>query len=245
MKIDLTNASFLTIAQLGNLTSSLDALHQRVIKAIDRLQHDVGARKAEIANRWKRLDGISAADRQRLAEQETSKAVLEIKANSQKEVDGLMREAGRLHTQIMDQKSFYASKAMVLNRAGLGTDRRANIEQTTARARPATLAGMMQFAIGTNDLVMAAAVVLENDTRRESDRGFSSQDALALITVEEFDKAHEYLKIADVRLQGIVLAVRAWTMGRANPIDTVSLAMRNRELNLSVLGHGGDDGDDV
>lgn len=238
MKIELFPTSFLNVVQLGELTSNLDLIHGRVLKAIERLQNDVATRKAEIAGRWKQMF-VDDESRRRFVAQENDKATSLIREGAKQELDRLLKEAGVPYHRITAQKPFYASRILVLNRQGLGTDKRAVYESTVEKARSVSLAGLMQLAIGTSDLVLAAALAQENDLRRDSDRGFDTVQALKLLKIEEYDKAQEYIQIAEVRFQAIVLAIRTWGMGRSNPLDTVSLAMRKREVE-SARGRNAD-----
>ncbi|PBQ14311.1 hypothetical protein CCL09_22430 [Pseudomonas congelans] len=52
---------------------------------------------------------------------------------------------------------------------------------------------------------------------------------------EAFLKVQEYIKIAETRFQGVVIAIRAWNSGRKNPLSTVSLALRQGELDEQLL----------
>ena len=105
--------------QIGELASHLDAIHTRALKAIERLNQDVASRKADIANRWKSA-GIDAADKARFAQSETVAAARQIKDNSAKELDKLLKDAGAPHAQLVSQREFYSSPAKVLARAALG-----------------------------------------------------------------------------------------------------------------------------
>lgn len=240
MKIELHNTSFLTVSQIGDLTSQLDVAHTQALKALDRLHKDVATRQAEIKDRWQRVQGLTGAEKMRLAGQEISTIQQTIRANSKDELDRLFKHAGGLHRQVQAQKVHYAHKAQVLGRFGMGTERRSLLEGSAAKTRPVALANMVQHAIGTNDLVLAAVVLTENDYRRESDRAFRSGEALDMLAVPEFDKAHEFFKLADVRFQAVVLAVRTWTMGKTNPIDTVALGLRKNALEADAED-GGDE----
>lgn len=235
MKIELFPTPFLNVSQIGELASGLDLIHGRVLKVIERLQKDVETRKAEIASRWKQMD-VDDADRRRFISQENGKAIVIIRENARKELDGLLKEAGAAYHRIADQKPYYASRILVLNRQGLGTEKRAQYERTAEKARSVSLAGLMQLAIGTSDLVLAAALVQENDSRRESDRGFDTLEGLKQIKLEEYEKAQEYIRLSDVRFQAVVLAIRTWSMGKSNPLETVTLALRKRELETADGG---------
>jgi hypothetical protein len=65
MKIELTGASFLTLPELGELAARLDALHQKTVKTIDRLESEIEAQKARVAERWKGVRALGLADRSR------------------------------------------------------------------------------------------------------------------------------------------------------------------------------------
>lgn len=60
--------------------------------------------------------------------------------------------------------------------------------------------------------------------------------------LDDYEKVREYIKLGDARLQGILVAVRTWQSGRSNPLNTVSLAMREQEIDHALIGGGnGDD----
>ncbi|QDJ48590.1 hypothetical protein CBR71_06985 [Bordetella hinzii] len=58
--------------------------------------------------------------------------------------------------------------------------------------------------------------------------------------MEDYEKVREYIKLGDARLQGILVAVRTWQSGRTNPLNTVSLAMREQEIDHALIGDGDD-----
>lgn len=233
MKITLVHTPIQNPQQIGELTSSLDSTHTKVLKVIERLNKDVAAKKAEIANRWKNFR-ISMQDRVRLSEEETSKCILEIRENSKAELDRLFKEAGETYNQIVTQKIYYDNPVKVLSRHGLGDPRRTDYILQLQHAGSAEMANIGQLAVATDNAVLAAAVLSRLDAMPTNQRPFSAHD-LALAVKTDFGKVAEYLKIAEVRFQGIVLAVRAWNAGKANPIDTVSLAMRQRTLDKAIL----------
>ncbi len=107
----------------------------------------------------------------------------------------------------------------MLNRQGLGTARRTELERSAERARVVGLAGLGQLAIGTGDLVLAAVIINENDRRREAERAFSTSEFLSLMPgLDEFDKAQQYLLIGENRMNAIALAIRVWQTARPAPV---------------------------
>ena len=155
----LADAPLLTPAQIGELASSLDGLHGRVLKVIDRLQKDVEARKKDIASRWKSAPGVSAGDLARFAQNETVAAVRQIKDNSKAELDKMLKEAGPAHARLIAQRPFYDSPVKLLSRAALGDTRRTEYLNQLAYAGPAELGHMAQVAVATQNVPLAAAVL--------------------------------------------------------------------------------------
>jgi len=236
----LADAPLLTPAQIGELASSLDGLHGRVLKAIERLQKDVDTRKQEIANRWKSAPGVSAGDLARFAQNETVAAVRQIKANAEKELDGYLKSAGAPHAQLIAQRPFYDSPVKVLSRAALGDARRTEYLNQLAYAGPAELGHMAQVAVSTKNVPLAAAVLSLLDRMSSKDRPVGPAELAHAMRLDEFLKVQEYIKLGDARLQGILVAIRTWKQGRSNPLDVVQLAMRERAIDRDLIG-GGDD----
>lgn len=235
----LADAALLTPAQIGELASSLDGLHGRVLKAIDRLQKDVDTRKQEIANRWKQT-GVGMVDRARFAEQETLAVVRDIKANAEKELDGYLKSAGAPHAQLIAQRQFYDSPAKVLSRAALGDPKRTEYLNQLAYAGPAELGHMAQVAVSSKNVPLAAAVLSLLDRMPSKDRPVGPAELAHAMRLDDFLKVGEYIKLGDARLQGILVAIRTWKHGRSNPINTVQLALRERGIDRDLIG-GGDD----
>lgn len=235
-----TNTPLLTRAEIGELASSLDAMYSRVIKAIERLQNDVNVRKSAIANRWKTA-GIGAAERARFAEQETLASVLEIKANAAKELDGYLKAAGAPHAQLIAQRAFYESPAKVLSRAALGDPKRTEYLNQLSYAGPAELGHMAQVAVATENVPLAAAVLSLLDRMSSKDRPVAPAELAHAMRLDDYLKVQEYIKLGDLRLQGILVALRTWKQGRSNPVNTVQLAMRERAIDRGLLVEESDD----
>lgn len=225
--------------QIGELASNLDAIHTRAVKAIQRLQADIDARKAEIANRWKSA-GIDAADKARFAQSETVAAVRQIKDNSVKELDNLLKDAGAPHAQLVSQRDFYSSPAKVLSRAALGDPKRTEYINQLAYAGPAELGHMAQVAVATQNVPLAAAVLSLIDRMPSKDRPFGPVELASAMKLDDYLKVQEYIKLGDARLQGILVAIRTWNQGKANPLNTVQLALREQQIDHDLIG-GGDE----
>jgi hypothetical protein len=241
MKIELTQAPYLSVTQIGELASNLDAIHSRVIKAIERLNKDVAARKAEIAARWSKASGMQMSDRAHYAEAETVAAIGEIKDNSQAELDGLLKSAAPAHNSLVDQKAFYDSPVKVLARQGLGDPRRTEYLQQLQHAGASELGHMAQLAVSTKNATLAAAVLSLVDRMPTASRPFGPVELAEAMQLDDYVKARQYFKAGDVALQSIIVAIRVWKAGKTNPLNTVSLALQRKQLDALSGGPGGGD----
>lgn len=243
MKVELTNTPFLTVSQIGELASSLDALHGRVLGKIERLQEDIDIRKKAAADRWKLVD-LSTAERNRFAEKETFAIIGQIKDAAADEIDAFYKQAGALYHPLMAQKIYYESPVKVLAREALGDESRTAYLQQLSVAGPAELAHFGQLAVGTKNNALGAAVLSRLDALPMKERPFTPSEFASAMELDTYIKVREYLKIGELRLQGIILAIRTWKQGRSNPINTVSLALRSQQLDMKVLDSLEGDGDE-
>jgi hypothetical protein len=135
---------------------------------------------------------------------------------------------------LIAQRPYFDSPVKVLASWGLGTSQRSAYLEQLQYAGPVELGHMAQVAVGTKN-ALAAAVVSLIDARPTKDRPVSAQALAAAMHLEECEKVQEYLNIGEARLQGTVLANRTSMHHKSNPIDTVALAMFNRQVDYSVL----------
>ena len=99
---------FLNASQMIEQASALDAIYNRTVKAIARLQKDVDTAKAAVASRWSGTN-VSHAIRSQAEAEDARMAVMGIREKAEKELDGLMKEAGAAHNSIITQRPFYLS----------------------------------------------------------------------------------------------------------------------------------------
>lgn len=239
MKV-INQTPFMTTAQIGEATSALDSTHSRVLKTIQRLQSDFDTRRAEIKGRWLKtrqanLNGTSAVTLQGIEAQELAQAFSEIKKNGAKELDQLLKQVGASHALVIGQRLYYESAVQVLSREGLGSPERTSYALQLQGSISAELGHLGQFAVGTQNKVLAAAILSRIDRLPRDQRPFSAEDLASSMQLDTFVKVGEYIKIAEARLQGTLVAIRAWSAGRSNPLSTVSLALRAAELDSELL----------
>lgn len=236
MKIELTQTPLLSPQQIGELASNLDAIHSRVLKAIERLNKDVAARKNEIASRWKNAPGVGAGELARFAQNETLAAVRQIKDNSKAELDKLLKDAGTPHAQLAGQRPFYDSPVKVLSRAALGDPKRTEYIQQLTHAGPAELGHMAQVAVGTRNVALASAVLSLLDRLPTKERPVGPVELATAMRLDDFLKVQEWIKLGDARLQGILVAIRTWNAGKSNPLSSIQLAMREQQIDHGLIG---------
>jgi len=225
---------FLTGSQLVEQAALLDSLHNRALKAIDRLQRDVDARKAAISSRWKTAP-LDAKHKRQVEAEEIRVAILEIRKNSERELDAILKEAGAAHARAISQRDFYDSPVKTLNRLTLGDPKRTEYAAQVETVGPAELLHLAQFAVSTSNLPLAAAIVSRLDRMLARERPVGAAALASALQLEEHRKGTESLRIADARLQSILVAIRAWKSGKANPLSTVALGLKARTLDQSVL----------
>lgn len=225
---------FLNASQMIEHASALDAIHVRTVKAIARLQKDVDAAKAAAAARWGGAN-VAHAIRSQAEAEDARVAVMAIRENAEREIDGLMKEAGAAHNATITQRQFYASPVLTLNRLTLGNARRSEYARQVASAGTAELTHLAQYAVSTKNQDLAAAIVSHLDSLTTAQRPFNAVELAQAMELEEHKKGSEALKIAEQRLQQILVAIRAWKADKANPLNTVALALRGRDLDADVV----------
>lgn len=85
-------------------------------------------------------------------------------------------------------------------------------------------------------MALASAVLSLIDRMPSKDRPVGPAELASAMKQDEFLKVQEYIKLGDARLQGILVAIRAWNAGRSNPLGSVQLAMRERDINHDLIG---------
>jgi hypothetical protein len=100
---------------------------------------------------------------------------------------------------------------------------------------------MAQVAVGTRNVALASAVLSLIDRLPTKDRPVGPVELATAMRQDDFLKVQEYIKLGDARLQGILVAIRAWHAGKSNPLGAVQLAMRERDIDHDLIGGDGDD----
>lgn len=222
--------TFLDTKQICDLQVKLGMVADSIIRQIEEYQNKIDATKHEIANRWKQVREIDAADRRRLSERETAAHIREIMDEVVGKLNANFARAKELYTQIDNARAFYPGKLQFLMNATVMSETRARYATTLALAGPMELAGYAAYAIGVQDHIMAAAVVQANDALPAKERRFASASVSERIEIPAWNALQSALKLANVLYQQVEVAVRTFKAGKSNPIDTIRLAMLKNDL---------------
>jgi hypothetical protein len=95
---------------------------------------------------------------------------------------------------------------------------------------------MAQVAVATQNVPLAAAVLSLLDRMPSKDRPFGPVELASAMKLDDYLKVQEYIKLGDARLQGILVAIRTWNQGKANPLNTVQLALREQQIDHDLIG---------
>ena len=238
----LSATPFMSISAIAEQAQALASINARTLRVLERLRHDLEARRVEIASRWAKTRASGHPNMQSqmsvlqgLEAQEVRQAFADIRAAADVELDGLLREAGKAHATVVGQRAYYASPVQVLARQALGSERRTAYTVQLRSAERAELAAMGQLAVGTSDVALAAAVLSRLDQLPRDSRPFTASELANAVGTDEHRRAAEYIAIAEHQLQATVVAIRAWRAGRSSPLSTVGLAMQRQALDPSLL----------
>ncbi|MGE0420735.1 MAG: hypothetical protein AB7O88_00645 [Reyranellaceae bacterium] len=216
---------FLNLRELTEASVAVVRIHGRVAKAIARLNAEVAAKRDEISNRWKRLEGVTPADRQRMAERETAAAVSTIRENCEKELIGLMREVVEAERRVTAQEFFYDSPVKLLARLELGTAARSNYLAQLQAAGPVEVAHLGQYAASIKEKALGAAVLSVLDAMPTTERPFTAVSLAESIVGGDFKQAREAIRVARNRTQEAVIAIRSFRAARNSPLASVRMAV--------------------
>lgn len=235
MKHQLVNTPFLSSQQIGELASKLDTNHRQMLKLIDGFNAAIKVKRLEISTRWQSNSYIGMEQRSHAAQSETREAILAIKNKAEETLDTVFKDAGATYHQIQPQKQFYDSPVKVLARQGLGSVERSQYLEQLDSSGPIEIANLGQFAVSTNNVMLATAVLSKLDSMPSKDRPFGQLELAKAMHLDEFEKTDQYLKIAEARFQGLTLAYRAFRTGQVNPINTLSIGLRMKGIDETVM----------
>lgn len=222
--------------QIGELNSKLQMTVEQILGYIGTAQNRHAALKQEIANRWKNMNGVSPADRQRLAQNETASAARDIIKVASVQLDASLKSANALYNEIRGTRPFYPTKLQFLMNSTLSSDDRVRYTAMLVAAGPHELAGYAALAIGRGDTNLAAATAQANDALPNKERRFSTTEIVSRIKIAAWDSLQAAYTQTETRFQQAIIAVRTFKAARPSPVDAVRLAMMEGKVGLAEDG---------
>ncbi|KXG17004.1 hypothetical protein LT17_01591 [Pseudomonas aeruginosa] len=95
---------------------------------------------------------------------------------------------------------------------------------------------MAQVAVSTQNVPLAAAVLSLLDRMPTKDRPHGPAEFALAMQMPDYLKVNEFIKLGDLRLQGILVSIRAFRSGKSNPLNTVALGLREKAIDRGVIG---------
>lgn len=204
------------LAQVKTIRESQRAL-------LERLDGQVRTRETELESS---LGDLPPAQRLSIISRATASFRAEVRAQSDQERTRLMAAAVEHGRMIAGVATHYRSPVQMLMRDSLGSERRSRIHQQIAHSGPAELAALADFAAGTKDAELAAALCSMNSALKASAREFSSHDLAAQIVGEQHSAVSDAIREIEALAQEVVNEDRAFNTGRRNPLARMSVALQ-------------------
>ena len=217
--------SYRTTQQISDSQIKLGMTVDRILREIESAQNKIVATKQEVANRWKTVAGIAPADRSRIAQREAATRTREIVKDTIVKLEDAYRTAEELYEEIKLSEVFYPGKLQFLMNATIMSEKRAQYAAALSLAGPVELAGYASYAVGVQDVVMAAAVIQANDALPAKERRFLSVAVSERIDISAWNSVQATFKRAEILWNQAEIAVRTFKSGKSSPVDTIRLAM--------------------
>jgi hypothetical protein len=218
-------------ARWASATEVLDRLAKvRAARAaqrdmVDLMDQHVRRRETELEAS---LGDLPPAQRASVVARATGSLKQQLRAAAQNERVDLLRAAAEHGGLCKSASAHYRSPMQMLMRDSLGSERRGRIHQQIENSGPAELAALAEYAAGTKDAELAAALCSRNSAMKTADRPFSSADLAEAICGEEFRTVTAALREIEAVSQEIANDDRAFMTGRRNPADRMSVELLRR-----------------
>lgn len=226
--IPFSNAPLLSMAEVVSLAEVAARRAEKFGEMIDTLAGGIAGKAGEVA-RSMAAAGLPADLQKQAAEKAAATARTEIMKNSDKDRWDRLKELNAAAESLATVDLLFANPVTVLSRAGLGTPERTAFMAQVAGSGPAELRQLAAFAIATKNRVLGAALVAAIDRMPRKDRPFSAVELAGHLCGDETRKVRAAIEVVKVSAQKALNLNRAFTAGRANPLDKIGLAIRNKE----------------
>ena len=237
-QIPLNEIPIVPIAQIGGkllsggeLVSLAEYASRRADKfaaTIASLESGIAARSAEAAESLAKADFPKEAQKQAAAKM-GAKARAEVTQASDAARWETLKELNAAAESLALTATIYASPVVVVSRQGLGSPERSAYQMHVAGAGPTELANLATFAVATQNRILGAALVSVIDAMPARSRPFSAQELTYKLCGDETRAILASVDAIRTANQKALNANRAFLRGRADPLATVKLALRNNK----------------
>ncbi len=226
--IPLSNAPLLSTAEVISLAEVAARRAEKFGAMIDTLAGGIAAKAAEVAKSLESA-GYPRRDAEAAAAKAAYTARTTIMQNSDKERWDRIKELNAAAESLATVDLLFANPVVVLSRAGLGTPERTAFMHQIEGSGPAELRQLAAFAIATKNRVLGAALVSAIDRMPRKDRPFSAAELADHLCGDETRKVRAAIDVVKVSAQKALNLNREFSSGRSNPLDKISLALRQQK----------------
>jgi hypothetical protein len=174
------------------------------------------------------LGDLSDGQRLSVVSRATGSLRRELRTSTEADRNNLLREAVEHGDVSRGVATHYQSPIQMLMRESLGSERRSRVLQQIEHSGAAELASLAEYAAGTADSELAAALCSRNSTIKVSQRGFSSSALADRLFGEQHRIVTDALREIDVVSREIIQEDRALVAGKRNSIDKVQRGLDRR-----------------
>lgn len=174
------------------------------------------------------LSNLTDAERQSISARATASFRADLRNSSSSQRAELLTAAIRHGRETETVAAHYQSPTQMLMRESLGSERRSRIHQQIENSGPAELASLAEFAAGTRDVELAAALCSRNSTIKATLRTFSSHELADALFGDEHRRVSDALNEIQRLAQEVANEDRAFVSGRRNPTATLEIALMKR-----------------
>jgi len=216
---------------LGRLQQARDnrQAQQRLLTSLDQR---LGQRRTELE---RSLADLPQHERTNIINRTVSGTRGELKRSSADTRTAHVRQAGKIHSEVVGAKALYGSSVQMLARHGLGSERRSRILEQIADSGPAELAGLAELAAATRDIELGAALCSKVAKLLPSERPFNAHDLADVLIGEEHRKVTGAIMEIERLVEEALHEDSAFERNGRSPVRTLEIAkMKEAEAELGA-----------
>lgn len=216
---------WMTVTDVLDRLGKLQAAREAQQRMSAQVGQQVRQREIELESS---LGDLPPAQRLSVVSRATGSLRQELRRSTEAERLGFVQEAVAIGECCKSAERHYQSPMQMLMRESLGSERRSRILQQIEHSGPTELASLADYAAGTEDTELAAALCSRNASMKVAQRSFSSQELAQTLFGDQQETVAAALREVEILAREIIIEDRAFLTGRRNPTDKVSVALARR-----------------